>query len=542
MYRILVVDNEPYVVDWVSVLIESKIKKEIDVCRAYTAAEALDWLMRSRIDIVVSDICMPKMDGLELAEQVKKRWPFAKVILITAHAQFDYAVTAIKNNVASYILKNQGDDVIISEVERVMALVDQEINQVVARQNEIEIQRSLPELRNYFFKDLLERGKIDEDRMRMQLEALKIDMSVNAKVRVILCFVKEWEAAENLVMRQQSVIKIMEWMNSHLGDLGRIFPVDMGGVRMVWLLRNEENLREEQENVLIQGRLELLQDVCYTNVGEHISFAIYSQAICIQNIRNAYRSLEILMNRMTKERETFVIVGGELVGKNDLDIDVISKRMSFLLEDEKYNMFLSALAYYQNLIGEQRMELCDCYNVYYSLALLLNSFLEKREIVKTGQIAKMEETLFFPPVEGQWEEKFRDLSVFANTVFSMESEMKARMSRNIVDGVKKYVSDHIAEDISLTRLSEVTGYNTCYLSRTFKAQTGETLTEYVSRKKMNQIDMLMQEPNLSIGDVAELSGFLSRTYFNRFVRKHTGMSPKDYKMSLKVTEEQLKED
>ena len=83
MYRILVVDNEPYVVDWIAFLIETKSRQEVDVCRAYTAKEALQWLAKTRIDVLVSDISMPGMDGLELAGIVKEQWPYAKVVLIT---------------------------------------------------------------------------------------------------------------------------------------------------------------------------------------------------------------------------------------------------------------------------------------------------------------------------------------------------------------------------------------------------------------------------------------------------------------------------
>ena len=61
MYRILVVDNEPYVVDWIAFLIETKSRQEVDVCRAYTAKEALQWLAKTRIDVLVSDISMPGM-------------------------------------------------------------------------------------------------------------------------------------------------------------------------------------------------------------------------------------------------------------------------------------------------------------------------------------------------------------------------------------------------------------------------------------------------------------------------------------------------
>ncbi len=94
MYSVLVVDDEDFVVDNLSGLLESRT--ELNVCRAYSAAEALAWLRRSKIDIVVADIEMPWMNGIELAEKVKMNWPYCKVIFLTAHAEFNYAFEAIK--------------------------------------------------------------------------------------------------------------------------------------------------------------------------------------------------------------------------------------------------------------------------------------------------------------------------------------------------------------------------------------------------------------------------------------------------------------
>ena len=80
------------------------------------------------------------------------------------------------------------------------------------------------------------------------------------------------------------------------------------------------------------------------------------------------------------------------------------------------------------------------------------------------QTSVLKEGLFFPPVDGRWEKKFEELSLLSGHIFSTETELKNSISRNTVEAVMKYISGHIAEDISLTRLSEVTGYNTCYLS------------------------------------------------------------------------------
>lgn len=531
MYRILIVDDEPYVVDWVSVLLETQLETELDICRAYTATEALEWLIRFRIDIVISDISMPKMDGLKLAEQVKKRWPFAKVILVTAYAQFDYAVTAIRNNVAGYILKTQGDDVILKEVKRVIALVEMERRQTVFQNQMTDIQWVLPDLQSRFFRELLEQGEEDANRIGHQLEALHISMDVDTPVWLLLCTVREWETVEDLVLRQQSVMKLVELMKSYVGDCGSLYPVDLGGSRMAWLL--QEDTMEQQRNTLIQGRLEMLQDACEAGGGEHISFILYAQTVCMLSVRGAYRSLELLMNRMDREKEAFVIFGGEEFGKWKVDTEVISKRMGQLLEEERQEEFTKALSYYQSLAAEDHLGAGDCYSIYYAIALLIHFYMEKREIMLTAQISALKENLFFPPIDGKWEKKFGDLFLLAELIFSTESEMKSSISQNTVEAIMKYIAKHIAEDISLTRLSEVTGYNTCYLSRVFKSQTGVNLSEYIGRKKMECIQALMQDTDLNIGDIADRCGFVSRTYFNRFVRKHTGMSPKDYKMSLK---------
>ena len=101
-----------------------------------------------------------------------------------------------------------------------------------------------------------------------------------------------------------------------------------------------------------------------------------------------------------------------------------------------------------------------------------------------------------------------------------------------MDELKKYIREHIQEDISLTRLSEVTGYNTNYLSRIFRLQTGKTLTEYIAWEKLERIGRLMRDPARNITDIAEETGFRTRTYFNRFMKKWTGKSPKDYRNEL----------
>lgn len=100
----------------------------------------------------------------------------------------------------------------------------------------------------------------------------------------------------------------------------------------------------------------------------------------------------------------------------------------------------------------------------------------------------------------------------------------------LTNSIIRYINRHIAEDISLLQLSEITGYSSSYISRTFQKLCGSTLSEYISQRKLEFIHTLMQNPQLSINDIVDQSGFHSHSYFYRFIRKMTGLAPKVYQM------------
>lgn len=107
-----------------------------------------------------------------------------------------------------------------------------------------------------------------------------------------------------------------------------------------------------------------------------------------------------------------------------------------------------------------------------------------------------------------------------------------------VSFLKKYIQEHLSEDVSLGRLAEVSGYNADYLSRLFKQQTGTTIRTYISEKRAIYVKKLLRDEKLSLEEISNLAGFSSRSYFNRFVRLITGMSPRQYRIFLKINAEE----
>src|SRR5690606_19167582 len=98
--------------------------EELDVCRAYSGKEALAWMARTRIDIVLTDIRMPGMSGLDLSAQIVTHWPRCRIIFLTGYSEFEYAYQAIQMANVRYLLKTEGYDKVMETVREVVRELD----------------------------------------------------------------------------------------------------------------------------------------------------------------------------------------------------------------------------------------------------------------------------------------------------------------------------------------------------------------------------------------------------------------------------------
>src|SRR5690606_38052603 len=103
MYRVLVVDDEPYLVNSLTAMLADMDDLELDVYPSYSAFEALKLLEQWKFDIVLSDIQMPGMDGLELQGRINRLWPRCKFIFLAGYDHFEYIQSALKHGASNYI-------------------------------------------------------------------------------------------------------------------------------------------------------------------------------------------------------------------------------------------------------------------------------------------------------------------------------------------------------------------------------------------------------------------------------------------------------
>lgn len=126
MESLLIVDDEVIIADGLYHTLQEVFQDRLEVRRCYSCDEACAVLNRNRVDILLTDIEMPGASGLELHRMAARTLAMTRVIYLTGYSDFDYARRALKQRAFAYVLKSEGDKVIISTVERAVENLQEE--------------------------------------------------------------------------------------------------------------------------------------------------------------------------------------------------------------------------------------------------------------------------------------------------------------------------------------------------------------------------------------------------------------------------------
>lgn len=394
-HNILIVDDEAHVTEALETLLKIQTDIECAVFIASSAAEALDIATRERIDLMVSDIYMPQMSGLELLLEMQELWPVCQTIFLTGHTSFQNAYEAFQLKAAGFLLKTEDDEQILSKIREVLKKSDALLKQKTLFSDGIT--PAAEELGSFLSADNQRRA---DDLRRL---------SIVPEKAMVLCMVqgqtvREFAAIDTLIRR---------YMGKRVSSI-RLF-LDESSSCALWLFQDAAS---DVTPVLISDMLETVDTSYCATTGSFFS--------CV-------------------------------LAQSDL---------------------ISFTRTYQEMLA------------------FLNESADGQ-----GSVA-------------------------------MLKPLQHKSSEYAVHFIKNYIKEHIDDEVTIPLLGSVTGYNADYLARIFRSQTGLTIGQYIINARLKRIRELMADPALSLDDIAGQTGFSSRSYFNRFIKRNAGVNPRSLRLMV----------
>lgn len=512
MMNILIADDEKIEREGIRYLLALE-KGERRIFEAANGKQAMQILRTENIDMILTDIKMPVMDGLELARRAKELFPEIRIVIFSGYNDFTFAQEAIRYGVTDYILKPVDPDnfhEIIEKAEKNIRERQAEENREIRRQNFLQ---------QYFLQNYLYSGK--KEILEKAGEFVDLD---------------KWNGWHCAILIETDTAFFDTAEENFPGELQK-------ELRRVFFYLN---LNERQSLLLFQDvycDYLLVANHLYTFLKRNYMVRIYLSVSrkfdgceCLPEILGQLeQQMEEKFYHPEKhifscEEEELKMAAGEVQDSQLMqmisedisrkDTEQLWKHFECLKEKYSSNTQFSAMYIkfvFSNVIQELFQE---------------NQFADEHRLEQ--EIDRLYSCGNIMDILKVTEDNIREYEKF------LERSMSE--SRNEVAAVKNYIYQHYGEDLNLEMLAEKVYLSSGYLSFIFKKETGMNLNRFIKVFRMEKAGEFLRDTNMKVAQISEKVGFANVSYFCRSFREYYGCSPESYRKGTGGDEEISSED
>lgn len=522
MYKLIIVDDEEEVrrgiinnIDW------AKYDFEV-INEAENGQEALDLIDEVIPDVLITDICMPLMDGLELTTLINKNYPTIKVVVITGFEDFSFAQKAIKYGVTDYILKPILPNDIYELIKKLKNSLDKEIQD---KEDIIKLQKhytdSLPILKDSFLTSLI-LGNPDRTTIMERTELFKLRITGKLFTSAVINITGIDE------LKKFSILTIVkEILERH--NVGEAFSYDNMIVILLAINNNNHNI--------VRNKLFSLLSELRQTVEKFLKVTITLGLGSIQDSENKFK--ESYRSALSALEYRLILGENKIIFVEDLEPSI---KNFFHFDEEKEEKLISSIkfgdvkevsnsveAMFENL-QKDNISIKE-YQVFFMEIL--------SSLLKLARLFQIDSSNILPDNTDMYVElsKFKTilqvkewLVSFCINLMKNISLQRANKSQIIFEKASDYIlTNYSNHELSVQKLADYLYISPSYLNLLFKKESGTTFLKYLINIRLTKAKDLLKSSPLSISAVAEKVGYPDVSYFSYFFKKNIGKSPREFK-------------
>ncbi|MCK8487358.1 response regulator [Paenibacillus sp. MBLB2552] len=524
MYNVLLVDDEREIRQGLRLKIDWQQLGLQIVGEAGNGQEALEWLQTGDCDILITDMRMPIMDGVELLESCSRKYPAIRLIVLTGYDDFQYAHAAIKNRASDLLLKPVSRSELAEALTRVAS--------------ELERERSAQEER-----------KLAEWKLSRYLEEMK-EQFINSVIKAYPGGSHLWQERIRLYGLSELAVQPVRFVAIGLTPLE---TPDESGLRLPFELLCRE----------LAGTTETGPGIPVFREAKHpdLLFAIVPGDL--EAVQRFSIQVTDIVRRYLK-REALVIAGEPTQGLEAWREGYLSAVLAWymgqhalqpegeltrgpadpaqLAMQDKLKLLQRHLAdgrkeAFEKLVEEELTKALAFSHPQF-VKLIFQCCLSIELAADTLGFALRDKDEIWIDPEWVWglgtvPKACHFLYGLADPLFTLKKGCGTREEPSIVEAMKDMIELNYMNDLNLSQIAEQYHYNLSYLSDLFKTKTGKSFLQYLTDVRMNKAVQLLDETPLALSDIAELTGFSNASYFSTRFKKVFGISPSEHRQSDK---------
>lgn len=498
MYKVLIADDEKNI----RLGIQAMINREYPEFTTYIASdgqEALDTIMEKEPDILITDIKMPRMDGIQLIKELQKREIQTSLVILSGYDDFAYAKEAIKHKVKDYLLKpvNRAElfkalNMIIEELEQSQKMTYQHMDEYRASQlNYILLN---PNIQQEVVEDLYKKMKIESYPDGYYVGIIEADGEVEG---------------EDFLNKVNQLLQSSSDCIPFLDKDGRVTIIS-ADIELYAQLK-EQLLRDRHLlfTIAISEKEHDIRDLKKT----------YEQAATALKYHFLYPRRQIILYENVKEKPEVTSLPAELINK-----------ISNMLGTERENEIKTNLRQVMDfdLIAHSSINYLENLNSAINETIFKGFFkrLGEESLVTFELLNKIDNIYNFD----NFHEYFHALEDLLMRIHEYNKQIRSVYSeQKYMDRAIAYIRENYHKDLNLAVVANYISLNYSYFSHMFKEYIGQNFVDYLKMVRVESARKLLKETDFKILEISEMVGYKNPKQFARVFREVEGISPKEYR-------------
>ncbi len=523
LYRLMLVDDEPEIRQGMKEIVDWEACGFQLVAEADNGLDALPLAEQSRPDLVITDVRMHFMDGLEMVERMRAFLPMAQFVVVSGYDEFEYTRKSIQIRIADYVLK----PISAAEFTAVLGRAKRTLDEEHQKRNSVQVMNrifsdSLPILRQQLLYSLMSGGM---DEVSVRAAAARYGLNLDAD-RYAVAVLRIAPGGENALAGDEELVRLAvdRIVREVLGErvACHVFSYN-GRVSVLTMLREEQSMSE------LLALMDTATAVVRDYLGTSVTAGVGEPCQQLSGIPESAAQAMAALNHWALVDESQVIYIRDLKPRDGAHLAMEPQALKQLSSAIRTRQRAEVAQCVHALIGRVRgAQISFSEYQAYMLEVLMAVIQTAREmqveldVTRGASGSLVQDFLEARELDGA-EEML--LSLCASIMDAIGAGRR-ESGKRIVQQAQEYISQRVDEaSLSIERVCEELKVSPTYFRAVFKRETGQTFHQYLNGLRMSRAMELLRTTALKTTEVAQQSGLGEASYFSYAFKKHFGVSP-----------------
>lgn len=525
--NLLVVDDESYTKEGI---LEDYPWKELgigEVRGADDGIEALEIASMLNPDIIITDVRMPRMDGITLAYKLRELNPKCRIIFLSGYSDKEYLKSAIYLNAVSYIEKPIIYDELLSSIKKAVSQIQEEEER--NRHSDViknKYESSIPIIKNELALQLT-RPNPNIENVKNNIDLLQMEFSDETHFLTILVeFSYQSDKHQEQSFVHASAVNIINHVLELNGAQAIIGTKDSSHI-LFHLYGNEGFCCSKVQNIA-----KCLSEHLEANISSaRANISVGTPVIGYKNVFKSYNMSVLALQKFFFHDELkYTFYTDSLNLEYTLDEALVNQFQLFLSQKDRDGAIKVIKKLTSDIRQHDQTLVRNVKNIYHRFLVILETFSLKEQVSLDNNL----DFYWYIILNIKTLTELENFLVEKVTLY-FQRIVEQMQSQDALIKIKRYIHHNYANPhLSLAQISEANFMSVGYLCAFFKEKTGKTINQYITEIRMEKAKELLLDPGFKVDCVAKNVGYSDGNYFAKIFKKYTGLSPSEYREKARM--------